>query len=158
MFRKPAVDRRSFLKGAAVTGAAALVPDAAANAAPAAVLQAAPAQGAGPTTPPVGVREVDPVVEIEAGPTGRPGSDFMLDVLKSLDPTAPASPSSETGANAPGKPEGSEPTKARPGSSTTEVSPTPDVTTSKPDVVTPESPSPRDATSPTTTTPVAPGN
>src|SRR5688500_13291177 len=85
MSRKPAVDRRSFLKGAAVTGAAALVPDAAANPVQAAVPQAAPAQGAGPTTPPVGVREVDPVVEVEAGPAGRPGSDFMLDVLKSLD-------------------------------------------------------------------------
>jgi len=33
----------------------------------------------------VAVREVDPVVEVEATTTGRPGSDFMLDVLKSLD-------------------------------------------------------------------------
>ena len=85
MSRKPAVDRRSFLKGAAVTGAAALVPDAAASAAPDAAPQAAPAQWAVPTTPPVGVREVDSVVEVGAGPTGRAGSDFMLDVLKSLD-------------------------------------------------------------------------
>jgi acetolactate synthase I/II/III large subunit len=85
MSRKPAVDRRSFLKGAAVTGAAALVPDAAAGVAPAAAAQAASAQGAGPTTPPVGVREVDPVVEVEPGPPGRPSSDFMLEVLKSLD-------------------------------------------------------------------------
>jgi hypothetical protein len=85
MSRKPAVDRRSFLKGAAVTGAATLVPDVAANAAPVAAPQAAAAQGAGPTTPPVGVREVDPVVEAGPGPTGRPGSDFMLDVVKSLD-------------------------------------------------------------------------
>jgi acetolactate synthase-1/2/3 large subunit len=85
MSRQPAVDRRSFLKGAAATGAAALVPDAAASAAPSAVPQAAPAQGSGPTTPPVGAREVDPVVAVGAGPAGRPGSDFMLDVLKSLD-------------------------------------------------------------------------
>ena len=86
MSRKPAVDRRSFLKGAAVSGAAALVPDSVASAAPPGAPQAAPApQGAGPATPPVAVREVDPVVEVEAVTTDRPGSDFMLDVLKSLD-------------------------------------------------------------------------
>ena len=85
MSGNPAVDRRKFLKGAVVTGAAALVPDAAANAAPDAASQAAPVQGTGPTMPPVGVRDVDPAVAVGAGPAGRPGSDFMLDVLKSLD-------------------------------------------------------------------------
>ncbi len=85
MSGNPAVDRRSFLKGAAVTGAAALVPDSAASAAPDAAPQAAPGQGTGPTMPPVGGRDVDPVVAVGAGPAGRAGSDFMLDVLKSLD-------------------------------------------------------------------------
>ena len=90
MSRKRAVDRRDFLKGAAVTGAAALVPDAAAGAAPAGAPQAVPAQvaaaqSAGPATAPVAAREVDPVVEVEALTTDRPGGDFMVDVIKSLD-------------------------------------------------------------------------
>ncbi len=85
MSRKRAVDRRNFLKGAAVTGAAALVPDAVAGAAPAGAPQAAAAQGAGPATAPVTTREADPVVEVEATTTDRPGGDFMVDVIKSLD-------------------------------------------------------------------------
>ena len=85
MSRKRAVDRRDFLKGAAVTGAAALVPDAAAGAAPPAAPQAPPGQGAGAATAPVAAREVDPVVEVEELTTDRPGGDFMVDVIKSLD-------------------------------------------------------------------------
>ena len=88
MSKKRAVDRRDFLKGAAVTGAAALVPDAAVAAAPPEAPQAAPAQGAAqtaePGTAPVTAREVDPVVEVEAFTTDLPGGDFMVDVVKSL--------------------------------------------------------------------------
>ena len=85
MSRKPAVDRRDFLKGAAVTGAAALVPDTVAGAAPPAAPQAAPAAQGGAATAPVTAREVDPVVEVEELTTDRPGGDFMVDVIKSLD-------------------------------------------------------------------------
>jgi acetolactate synthase-1/2/3 large subunit len=75
------VNRRSFLKGTAATGAAALVPGAVASA----------AQGPAPTAPdgrtpaPVAAREADPPAEAEAITTDRPGGDFMVDVLKSLD-------------------------------------------------------------------------
>ena len=85
MSKTGAVDRRDFLKGAAVTGAAALVPDAAAGATPAAAPQATGAQGAGPATALVTAREVDPVVGVEELTTDRPGGDFMVDVIKSLD-------------------------------------------------------------------------
>ena len=85
MSRKRAVDRRNFLKGAAVTGAAALVPDGVAGAPREGAPQAAAAQGAGPATAPVTTREADPVVEVEATTTDRPGGDFMVDVIKSLD-------------------------------------------------------------------------
>jgi acetolactate synthase-1/2/3 large subunit len=85
MARKHSVDRRHFLRGAAVTGAAALVPDRVAAAAaqvPAGV--PAPAAQAPRPSPPAAVREIDPLVEVEALTTDRPGSDFMVDVLKSL--------------------------------------------------------------------------
>ena len=85
MSRKRTVDRRDFLKGAAVTGAAAFVPDAVAGAAPQGAQQTAAAQSSRSATAPVAAREVDPVVEIEAITTDRPGGDFMVDVLKSLD-------------------------------------------------------------------------
>jgi len=88
MSEKRAVDRRDFLKGAAVTGAAALVPDvaeAAAPQAPAAPAQAPAAQGGGSATAPVTAREVDPVVGGEELTTDVPGGDFMVDVIKSLD-------------------------------------------------------------------------
>ena len=85
MARKRSVDRRDFLKGAAVTGAAALVPDAVAGAAPQAPSPVAVAQGPRPATAPVAAREADPVVDVEALTTDRPGGDFMVDVLKSLD-------------------------------------------------------------------------
>ncbi len=76
-------NRRDFLKSAAVTGAAALVPDGDALAAQAgrgASLDA-PAQGTAPVAP----REVDPSDSGEVITTDRPGGDFMVDVLKTLD-------------------------------------------------------------------------
>ena len=85
MSRNGAVDRRDFLKGAAVTGAVALVPEGVAGASPEGAPQAAAAQSGGPATAPVAAREVDPVVEVEALTTDRPGGDFMVDVIKSLD-------------------------------------------------------------------------
>ena len=87
MPKKRAVDRRDFLKGAAVTSAAALVPDTAVGAAAPAAPQATPGQGTGqttePGTAPVTTREVDPAVEVEFT-TDSPGGDFMVDVVKSL--------------------------------------------------------------------------
>ena len=85
MSLKRAVDRRDFLKGAAVTGAAALVPDAVAGAAPPGAPQAPAAQGGGAATAPLAAREVDPVAELNTLTTDRPGGDFMVDVLKALD-------------------------------------------------------------------------
>jgi thiamine pyrophosphate-dependent acetolactate synthase large subunit-like protein len=80
MASKPSVDRREFLKGAAVTGAAALVPAAAPLAAQG---PAAPAQA--PPAPAGAARETDPAVNTEVlGPDERAGGDFMVDVLKSL--------------------------------------------------------------------------
>src|SRR5688572_19504897 len=76
---KGSVDRRDFLKGAAVTGAAALVPASVA----ADPRQAAPAAQS-PGTAAIAAREADPVVDVEALTTDRPGGDFMVDILKSL--------------------------------------------------------------------------
>src|SRR4029453_1140383 len=73
----PSVDRRDFLKTAAITGAAALVPGAASAAQQ-------------PTPPPaqasaaVAPRELDPSGDVDVLTTDRPGGDFMVDVLKSL--------------------------------------------------------------------------
>ena len=78
------VDRRDFLKGAAVTGAAALVPDAVVGAVPQGAPPPAAAQASRPATAAVAAREADPVVEVEAITTDRPGGDFMVDILKSL--------------------------------------------------------------------------
>ena len=75
MARGHSVNRRSFLKGAAVTGAAALTLDPVAGAAP----QEPVAQGSRPATAPVAAPEVDPVVEVEALTTDSPGGDFMVD-------------------------------------------------------------------------------
>jgi thiamine pyrophosphate-dependent acetolactate synthase large subunit-like protein len=77
---KRSVDRRDFLKGAAVTSAAALVPGSVAAESPQAT---APAQT--PATAPVPPRETDPAGDDEAVTIDRPGGDFMVDVLKSLD-------------------------------------------------------------------------
>ncbi|MGE0360488.1 MAG: thiamine pyrophosphate-binding protein [Vicinamibacterales bacterium] len=68
------VGRRGFLKGAAV-GAAGLVTPAAAAAVPAGTQQAAPA-GPAPASP--------APERVEVFHTDRPGSDYMVDVLKSL--------------------------------------------------------------------------
>src|ERR671925_153253 len=79
MASKGSVDRRDFLKGAAATGAAALVPGSVAAESP----QTAPAAQS-PGTAAIAGRETDPVVDVEALTTDRPGGDFMVDVLKSL--------------------------------------------------------------------------
>ena len=81
MASKRSVDRRDFLKGAAVTGAAALVPDVVAAQAPPAADAAAGQAAVAPAA--AARREVDPVVEV-GETTDRPGGDFMVDVIKSL--------------------------------------------------------------------------
>ncbi len=77
--KKLSVGRRGFLKGAAIAGAATLV----------APGEAAPAQPAAPSLhhampllPPV--IESDPPPDVEVLTEGRSGSDFMVDVIKSL--------------------------------------------------------------------------
>jgi thiamine pyrophosphate-dependent acetolactate synthase large subunit-like protein len=80
---KGSVDRREFLKGAAVTGAAALVPGAVPAAGAAQAPQATPAAQS-PGTAAIAAREADPAGDVEALTTDRPGGDFMVDVLKSL--------------------------------------------------------------------------
>ena len=80
MSQKHSVDRRDFLKTAAVTGAAALgagVAEAAANETPQAT---PPAPASAPVTRP----EVDPAGTVEVLTTDRPGGDFMVDVIKTL--------------------------------------------------------------------------
>ena len=77
MSKSGSLDRRDFLKSAAVTGAAALVPPAAAPAA----AQSRAAEAATAPTPP---RETDPPADVEVLTTDRPGGDFMVDVVKSL--------------------------------------------------------------------------
>jgi acetolactate synthase-1/2/3 large subunit len=77
---KRSVDRRDFLKGAAVTSAAALVPGSVAAESPQA---APPAQT--PASVPVPPRETDPAGDGELITIDRPGGDFMVDILKSLD-------------------------------------------------------------------------
>ena len=77
MASKHSVDRRDFLKGAAVTGAAALVPGSVAAEPPQAAAQA-------PGGAPIAGREADPAVDVEVLTTDRPGGDFMVDILKSL--------------------------------------------------------------------------
>jgi acetolactate synthase I/II/III large subunit len=79
MSEKLSVDRRGFLKSAAVTGAAALVPAAAHVDGQA--QSAAPAAASAPTPP----RETDPSPSVEVLTTDRPGGDFMVDVIKTLD-------------------------------------------------------------------------
>src|SRR4051794_25525021 len=64
--KKPAVNRREFMKRAAVASAALAAP-----------VEAAVAQTAAPE--PARVQEPEPLTE------GRSGSDFMVDVMKTLD-------------------------------------------------------------------------
>jgi acetolactate synthase-1/2/3 large subunit len=78
MANSPTVDRRKFLKSAAVTGAVALTVNGPAAAEP----QQAPA-GA-PASAPTPPREVDPPTDVEVITTDRPGGDFMVDVIKTL--------------------------------------------------------------------------
>jgi acetolactate synthase-1/2/3 large subunit len=78
MANSPTVDRRKFLKSAAVTGAVALTVNGPAAAEP----QQAPA-GA-PASAPTPPREVDPPADVEVITTDRPGGDFMVDVIKTL--------------------------------------------------------------------------
>ena len=80
MSTKHSVDRRDFLKSAAVTGAAALVPGAVAPDAAAQAPAAPPRQG----TAPVAARETDPRPAAEGPPIERPGGDYMVDCLKAL--------------------------------------------------------------------------
>ena len=76
---KNLVDRRKFLKGAAVGGVATLV----ASSGAAAAQQSLVARSA--TVPPVPAREADPPpTETEVLTVDRAGSDFMVDVIKAL--------------------------------------------------------------------------
>src|SRR5437867_1824340 len=80
MTKNGSVDRRDFLKSAAVTGAALV---GGATGAAAQTTPPAPA-AAGPASAPVAPRETDPSPETDVITTDRPGGDFMVDVLKSL--------------------------------------------------------------------------
>src|SRR5262249_41971421 len=73
--KKNSVDRRGFLKGAAA-GAAALV-----GSAPIAAQQAAPARVAGAA---LAAETSGPAAKADVMVLERPGSDFMLDVIKTL--------------------------------------------------------------------------
>jgi thiamine pyrophosphate-dependent acetolactate synthase large subunit-like protein len=75
------VDRRDFLKNAAATGAAALVPGSSSSAGQ---LPSPPQQAPLAATAPIVPREVDPPSNVEVLTTDRPGGDFMVDVLKTL--------------------------------------------------------------------------
>ncbi len=74
--KKPPVGRRGFLKGAA--GAAALV---ASTGKAAAAQQAETARNG---TAPITTQEKDPATNVEVLTADRPGSDFMVDVIKAL--------------------------------------------------------------------------
>jgi acetolactate synthase-1/2/3 large subunit len=82
--RKTSVGRRRFLKSAAVTGAAIV------GGAGTASGQTVPAAGPAPArlapgTAPAVARESDPAGSIDMLTTDRPGGDFMVDVMKTLD-------------------------------------------------------------------------
>jgi acetolactate synthase I/II/III large subunit len=78
---KSVVDRRKFLKGAAVGGVATLVASTgAARAQQSLVARSAPA----PAIPPIPRPEADPTSEVSVLTADRTGSDFMVDVVKSL--------------------------------------------------------------------------
>ena len=80
MSEKISVDRRDFLKSAAITGAAAIVPGTAAAAAQSTAASPPAATAAAPAAR----RETDPTGEVEVLTTDHPGGDFMVDVIKSL--------------------------------------------------------------------------
>ena len=83
-FKKPSVDRRSFLK-TAVGGATTLAAQSAIFSAQPAAAQPVPvtlpSRGMGLMPP---LLETDPPADVDVLAEGRAGSDFMLDVLKSL--------------------------------------------------------------------------
>ncbi len=81
--RKTSLGRRRFLKSAAVTGAA-MVGGAAAPGAAAPQSAPVPARS-GPASAPALARETDPAGAVEVLTTERPGGDFMVDVMKTLD-------------------------------------------------------------------------
>jgi acetolactate synthase I/II/III large subunit len=76
--KKTLVDRRRFLKGAAVGGVATLV----ASSGVAGAQQSLVARSA--TVPPIPPKEGDPATEVNVLTADRTGSDFMVDVIKSL--------------------------------------------------------------------------
>ena len=80
----PTVDRRKFLTGVAVAGAASVVTPQAATAAAAAGAAPARLPSALPPTAQVIVAETGTPAEMARVP-GKPGSDFMVDVIKTLD-------------------------------------------------------------------------
>src|SRR5262245_45747950 len=90
---RPEVNRRRFLTGVAVAGAAASAPPVA-NAATAAAPTPARVPSALPPSAQVAAAEVGTPKEL-ARTNGRDGSDFMVDVIKTLDidylPSNPAS-------------------------------------------------------------------
>src|SRR5215207_1189226 len=86
MREKRSVDRRDFLKSAAVTGAAAFDLTPAKSVLPAAAAAPpAPASASAQATAPVAPPETDPPASGEVLTTDRPGGDFMVDLIKSLD-------------------------------------------------------------------------
>src|SRR5215510_4993325 len=82
--KKPSVNRRGFLKGAAV-GAAALVAKPATSAVQAPVQAAAQRPGTTLPSASLAVAETSPPPRADVYTTDRPGSDFMVDVIKSLE-------------------------------------------------------------------------
>ncbi|RPJ29600.1 MAG: twin-arginine translocation signal domain-containing protein, partial [Planctomycetaceae bacterium] len=80
MSKKRSVNRRNFLKQAAVTGAAAALVPASGRAATLSQAAAPPTRAVAPIPP----REVDPPRRVEVETIDRPGGDFMVDVLKTL--------------------------------------------------------------------------
>jgi acetolactate synthase-1/2/3 large subunit len=75
--KKNSVNRRNFLRSAAVVGAATL-------AAPVETVNAFPATASPRSVPLIPKPETDPPSEAEVLTEGRSGSDFMVDVIKSL--------------------------------------------------------------------------
>jgi len=83
--RRTSIGRRRFLKSAAVTGAAIVGSTAGrGEASPAAAAGQVPARNAAAGAPAL-AREADPGGSIEVLTTDRPGGDFMVDVMKTLD-------------------------------------------------------------------------
>ena len=82
--RQASIGRRGFLKSAAVTGAAIVGGTATSEG------QAVPASGqaparSSPASAPAVTRELDPASPVDVLTTDRPGGDFMVDVMKTLD-------------------------------------------------------------------------